>query len=220
MKYSMDDLLNLAGTLIYALQALIAIFGLFLVILIFRRIGQKRFRSLAQFNGFQEQIREAFSRKDLDAVRAICDTPQYWAKAVPQLMLLGIANVKLGLARIRRLLAENFEREVISELEYQIAWINTIIKTAPMLGLLGTVQGMIQAFGKIAAVSKETGTDPQMLANDISFALLTTAYGLMIAIPLVMFMAAIQVRIAKLQDNAQEGIGEFLEQLEASGKIS
>jgi biopolymer transport protein ExbB/TolQ len=135
-------------------------------------------------------------------------------------MLLGIANVKLGLARIRRLLAENFEREVISELEYQIAWINTIIKTAPMLGLLGTVQGMIQAFGKIAAVSKETGTDPQMLANDISFALLTTAYGLMIAIPLVMFMAAIQVRIAKLQDNVQEGIGEFLEQLEASGKIS
>jgi biopolymer transport protein ExbB len=78
---------------------------------------------------------------------------------------------------------------------------------------------MIQAFGKIAAVSKETGTDPQMLANDISFALLTTAYGLMTAIPLVMFMAAIQVRVAKLQDNVQEGVGEFLEQLEASGKV-
>lgn len=219
MKYSMDDMLTAAGYLIYALQAMFAIFGLFLVILVFRRISQKRFRSVGQFNAFQEQVREAFSRKDLDAVTAICDTPQYWAKAVPQLMMLGLANLKLGLPKIRRLLAENFEREVIAELEYQMAWINTIIKTAPMLGLLGTVQGMIQAFGKIAAVSKETGTDPQMLANDISFALLTTAYGLMIAIPLVMCMSAIQVRIAKMQDNVQEGVGEFLDQLEATGKV-
>lgn len=215
----MDDLLSIAGNLIYGMQALIAIFGVFLVILVFRRISQKRFRSVGQFNAFQEQVREAFSHKDLEGVRAICDTPQYWSKAVPQLMILGLDNLKLGIPKIRRLLAENFEREVIAELEYQQAWINTIIKTAPMLGLLGTVQGMIQAFGKIAAVSKETGTDPQMLANDISFALLTTAYGLMTAIPLVMFMAAIQVRVAKLQDNVQEGVGEFLEQLEASGKV-
>jgi len=219
MKYSIDDFLTLAGYAIYGMQALLAIFGVFLVILIFARIRQKRFRSLSQFNTFLDQVREAFSRKDIEGVRAICDTPQYWAKAVPQLMMLGIANLKLGLPKIRRLLAENFEREVIAELEYQMAWINTIIKTAPMLGLLGTVQGMIQAFGKIAAVSKETGTDPQMLANDISFALLTTAYGLMIAIPLVMFMAAIQVRIAKMQDNVQEGVGEFLEQLDATGKV-
>jgi hypothetical protein len=41
----------------------------------------------------------------------------------------------------------------------------------------------------------------------------------MIAIPLVMCMAAIQVRIAKMQDNVQEGVGEFLEQLDATGKV-
>lgn len=218
MKYSMDDFLTVAGNLIYATQALLAIFGVFLVILIFRRIAQKRFRSAGQYHAFMEQVREAFSRRDLQGVQELCDTPQYWSKAVPQLMMLGLGNIKLGIPRLRKLLAEHFERDVIAEMDYQMAWINTIIKTAPMLGLLGTVQGMIQAFGKIAAVSKETGTDPQMLANDISFALLTTAYGLMIAIPLVMFMSAIQVRIAKLQDNVQQGVGEFLELLEASGK--
>jgi biopolymer transport protein ExbB/TolQ len=85
-----------------------------------------------------------------------------------------------------------------------------------MLGLLGTVQGMIGAFAKIAATTKETGTDPTQLAGDISFALLTTAIGLMVAIPLVMISAMIHVRIGKLQDGVQQGLGAFLADLDAA----
>ena len=79
-----------------------------------------------------------------------------------------------------------------------------------MLGLLGTVVGMINAFGKIAAAT-DTGTDPKALANDISFALFTTALGLTIAIPLVLAGAAVHVRIGKLQDSVQDQLGEFLD---------
>jgi biopolymer transport protein ExbB/TolQ len=81
-----------------------------------------------------------------------------------------------------------------------------------MLGLLGTVLGMIQAFGKIAAAGA-TGTDPKALADDISFALITTALGLMIAIPLVTAGNIIHVRMGKLQDAVQQDLGEFLDDM-------
>ena len=61
-------------------------------------------------------------------------------------------------------------------MDYQISWVNTVVKTAPMLGLQGTVLGMIAAFGKIAA-KQATGVNPASLAEDISFALITTAVG-------------------------------------------
>ena len=83
-----------------------------------------------------------------------------------------------------------------------------------MLGLLGTVLGMINAFAKIAASQGSGGTDPTKLANDISFALLTTAIGLVIAIPLVMAGNLIHIRIGKLQDSVQHDLGVFLEDVE------
>ena len=84
-----------------------------------------------------------------------------------------------------------------------------------MLGLLGTVIGMIGAFDQIASM-KQTGMDATSLASDISFALFTTAIGLAVAIPLVMAGAAIHVRIGKLQDSVQQTIGEVLESWEHS----
>jgi biopolymer transport protein ExbB/TolQ len=56
--------------------------------------------------------------------------------------------------------------------------------------------------------------DPTTLANDISFALLTTAYGLMIAIPLTVLGASVQVKKGKLTDSVQEQLSEFLYDLE------
>ncbi len=85
-----------------------------------------------------------------------------------------------------------------------------------MLGLLGTVMGMIAAFGKIASMQQAGKTDPSVLAGDISFALFTTAIGLMIAIPLVLAGNMLQIRIGKLQDGVQEQLGEFLDHLAAA----
>src|SRR5262249_22966429 len=112
-------------------------------------------------------------------------------------------------------LAERFEQDVLSDLENRVAWINTVVKTAPMLGLQGTVLGMIAAFAKIASAGK-AGVDPTALANDISFALFTTAIGLMVAIPLVMALASIHVRQGKLQDSVQYMLSTFLEDFDAA----
>lgn len=212
---NLTPVLDVIGTLIYAMQALTAIQGAFLVILVFRRIAQKRFNSPAASQEFLGEIRQRLKERNFDEAAQICDSPPYWSKAAPQLILIALANRLLPLQKLKQLLGEKFERDVLADLEYRVAWINTVIKTAPMLGLLGTVVGMIAAFGKIA-VSQKTGVDPTQLADDISFALFTTAIGLMIALPLVTALAAINVRIAKLQDAVQSDVGEFLDDFEAT----
>lgn len=212
---NLTPVLDVIGTLIYAMQALTAVQGAFLVILVFRRIAQKRFGTPAASQEFLGEIRQRLKERNYDEAAQICDSPPYWSKASPQLILIALGNRALPLPKLKQLLGEKFERDVLADLEYRVAWINTVIKTAPMLGLLGTVVGMIAAFGKIA-VSQKTGVDPTQLADDISFALFTTAIGLMIALPLVTALAAINVRIAKLQDSVQSDVGEFLDDFEAT----
>jgi biopolymer transport protein ExbB len=209
----MTALVDLMSNLIYPMQGIAAVYGLFLVVLIFRRIGQKQFRSQSAADQFMTQVNEHLQGRQFDEIVALCDSPPYWSKAVPQLILIAMANRHWPLNKLRQLLSETFEREVLSEMDYQMSWVNTVVKTAPMLGLQGTVLGMIAAFGKIAA-KQASGVNPASLASDISFALITTAVGLMIAIPLVMCMASMQVRIGRLTDNVQHQIGQFLDQLE------
>lgn len=207
-----EPVLRAFGYLIYAAMALAALYGLFCVVLIFRRIAQKRFRSPAAAREFLEECRGHLQQGNYEAIADLCDSPPFWAKAVPQLILVALAQRDHNPAKLRRLLAEKFERDILADLEYRTSWVATLVKSAPMLGLLGTVIGMILAFSKIAVAGK-TGTDPSALATDISFALITTALGLTIAIPLVMAGNVIHVRMGKLQDAVQEHLGEFLEDL-------
>jgi biopolymer transport protein ExbB/TolQ len=82
------------------------------------------------------------------------------------------------------------------------------IKSEPMLGLFGTVLGMMGAFAKLAAAES---VKPTELASDISLALITTAIGLAVAIPLGICMASINVRIRKMEDLAISGLTQVLE---------
>jgi biopolymer transport protein ExbB/TolQ len=209
-----DQFIYYFGNSIYAWQGVVALFGLFNIILAYRRIKQKSFPSSAAGAQFLDQINEPLTRRDFDGVAAICDSPPYWSKAVPQLVLVALDNRLLGIAKLRRLLGEKFQREVLSDLEYQMSWVSTVVKSAPMLGLLGTVVGMIGAFGQIAA-AQQTGADPKELAGNISLALITTEVGLVIAIPLILMSNWIMVRIGRLQDQVQEHLGEFLDNLDA-----
>ena len=211
----MAKLVDFMSNLIYPLQAFTAIYGLYLTIMVFRRIAQKRFRTDAAAADFLDQVGESLRSRQFDRVAELCDSPPYWSKAVPQLILIALAHRDRPLPKLRQLLGETFEREVLSELDYQLSWVNTVVKTAPMLGLQGTVLGMIAAFAKIASANR-TGVDPSKLATDISFALITTAVGLMIAIPLVMCMASMQVRIGRLTDAVQHQLGRFLDEFEAA----
>lgn len=203
------------SNMIYPLQAITALQGAYLCIVVFRRIAQKRFRSAKTETEFLGEVRDLMQQNRYEAVADLCDSPPYWSKAVPQLILVALQNKDRPLAKLRQILSERFEQDILSDLENRVAWINTVVKTAPMLGLQGTVLGMIAAFAKIASAGK-SGVNPTALASDISFALFTTAIGLMVAIPLVMALASIHVRQGKLQDSVQNSLGTFLEDFETS----
>ena len=84
-------------------------------------------------------------------------------------------------------LRESFEaagRAAVHRLERYLNTLGTIASAAPLLGLLGTVIGMIEIFGSQAPTG---GTNPTMLAHGISVALYNTAFGLIVAIPSLMF---------------------------------
>ena len=76
-----------------------------------------------------------------------------------------------------------------------------------MVGLLGTVVGMMGAFGKLATADQ---VDPSVLAGNIMVALITTASGLAIAIPLTILLTYINIRIRKLEDMVGVGLTRFL----------
>lgn len=207
-----DQILTFVNNSVYGLQAAGVLYGLFCAIVVVRSIAQKRFRTQEAAREFQEAVSEELRNRNFDSIQEICDSPPYWSKAVPQLIQVALANRKRSSSKIRRIVAERFEQDVLGELESRVSWINLMIKIEPMLGLLGTVMGMIQAFAKIAASTG--GTDPNVLADDISFALITTAVGLFAAIPLMLIVSLLNGRIGALQEQTQEGISVFLDDLD------
>jgi biopolymer transport protein ExbB len=92
-------------------------------------------------------------------------------------------------------LRDSFEaagRAALHELEHYLNTIGTIAAAAPLLGLFGTVVGMIEIFGSQAPTG---GNNPALLAHGISVALYNTAFGLMIAIPALMFYRYFRRRV-------------------------
>lgn len=200
-----QQVLDVINNAVYGIQALVALWGAYCVVVVFLRVGQKRFKSEQQQDEFLDELEELLQKGEFDEAQELCSDDQ---RALCQLSELAITNRHLGLGKIRQLLLDRFQRDVLSDLEHRISWINTVVKTEPMLGLLGTVMGMVQAFGKLGG--NET-VNAQDLANDISFALYTTAIGLTVAIPLIVCMSSINVQIRKMEDLVGAGLTRFFE---------
>lgn len=99
-----------------------------------------------------------------------------------RVLAAGLKNVKSS----REIMKESIEetgRAVAHELERLLTTLGTIATAAPLLGLLGTVIGMIEIFGS----QSPTGSNPTALAHGISVALYNTAFGIIVAVPALVF---------------------------------
>jgi biopolymer transport protein ExbB len=108
-----------------------------------------------------------------------------------RVLAAGLANRN----RDRMIMKESIEevgRHVVFELGRYLNTLGTIASISPLLGLLGTVFGMIKIF---AAVTRQGVSDPSILAGGIAEALITTAAGLIVAIPTLMFYRYFQRRV-------------------------
>lgn len=90
---------------------------------------------------------------------------------------------------------EQTGRAVAHRLERYLNALATIASAAPLMGLLGTVIGMIEIFGSQTPVSGAAGTNPAQLAHGISVALYNTAFGLIVAIPALIFWRYFRGRV-------------------------
>ncbi len=112
-----------------------------------------------------------------------------------QVLSAGLAKLQSGYAQAIEAMQEVGEEENM-KLEHRLSYMQLIGTISPMIGLLGTVQGMIQSFYVIA---NSTGAPkPADLAEGISKALFTTLIGLMIAIPAIAIYSILRNRIARL----------------------
>lgn len=125
-------------------------------------------------------VEQFSSFKDIELAKNICAK---YSGPLSNLIQTGLANTDLDRAEIKELI-EDQGRQEVRHLEKGLTILETIAVIAPLMGLLGTVLGMIKVFGVI----KEQGIgQAAALSGGISEALITTVTGLFIGIPVLIF---------------------------------
>jgi biopolymer transport protein ExbB len=203
LGYSLYQGLSDSMYLVLALQGL---WGLYCVVLVWNRVNQKRFKSEEAQDAFLDDVEEMLNAGDFQGTLEYCEGDN---RGLAQMVTLAVENRALGFKRARQVMLDRFQRDVMSDIEYTLSWVSAMIKTGPMVGLFGTVFGMMGAFSKVS--SSESTVDPKLMAGDIQVALITTACGLAIAIPLMLLSANINIKISKMQDLLGTGLQRFYE---------
>jgi biopolymer transport protein ExbB/TolQ len=197
------------GDSVYGLLTINFLFGMYMVILVWRRLKQLRFRTNQAEENFESDLHAQLAARNYSAATELCD---YDFRALPRLSLLAIANRTMKFAQLRQLVSETLQRDILSDLEYRLSWVVIVIKSGPLLGLFGTVLGMMAAFGRIGTGEK---VQPHQIADEISIALICTAMGLGTAIPLGYVLAMLTIRVRLLQESLTSSLTRVLEHFRA-----
>jgi biopolymer transport protein ExbB len=166
--------------------------------LIFERLWSLR-QSVVAPAGMVDKVLAEYKRTGL--------TPELLTKTAHQgplgrVLAAGLANVKSP-RPVMKEAVEEVGRIVSHELEQFLTTLGTIAAMAPLLGLFGTVVGMIEIFGSQTAA----GSNPILLAHGISVALYNTALGLIVAIPSMIFYRHFRAKVdALILDMEQQAI--------------
>ena len=203
------QIIDFFGYAIYGALGLLAVWGVYNAILLYRALSRKAIGRDAE--GLIHQVADLAKSGRTDAAASLCQGPPYWHTALAQLMAVALTNSPKGLSKIKQVLVMEFHTEVIAALENRLSTISTIVRMGPLLGLLGTVASMIGAFGRIGGAEKVA---PSVLANDISLALWATGSGLLIATPLMIVGNDIHAKLRHLRDQTERQLQDFLEVLE------
>jgi len=126
---------------------------------------------------------------------------------IPRLMLLGLLHKDESIEEIRQILIDEVQIKSLPSLQKRLGILTIVVKSAPMLGLLGTVLGMITTFEIIAMYGLG---DPGKMANGIRLALVTTAGGLMVAIPVIFIQSYLLSQIKDFEVQIYEYLTRFL----------
>ena len=159
--------------------------------------------------GFTDEIISRVKNDDINGAKLICNDTN---NPVSRMILKGLNKFNTSLKNIETSI-ENVGKIEIYNLEKNFSLLATISGAAPMIGFLGTVTGMIQAFISIA--EEEGAVSPKLLSSGIYEAMLTTAAGLFVGIIAYLSYNYLVSRVEKLIHKMEYTTIEFIETLQS-----
>ena len=170
------------------------------------------FKGLSSNEYFAYEVAATVKQSGIDSAKTQCEGA---VGPVANLCLSALDRAKLGADEAEQALDHSGSIEMAS-MEKNMTWISLCIATAPMLGFLGTVWGMIQAFNDIKMAND---ISPAVVAGGISVALLTTAFGLVVAVILQIFQNAVLYIIDNQIVTLQKSTTALLHAIKDSDKV-
>ncbi len=154
----------------------------------------------------KQQVEDALASGGVEAAKEVCRNTK---GPVASIYYQGLDRADESI--------ESAEKAVVAyggvqmgQLEKNVSWLSLFIAIAPMLGFMGTVIGMIQAFQKISAVGNLSAS---LIAGDIQVALLTTVFGLITAIILQIFYNYIIAKIDSIVNDMEDSSISLIDML-------
>jgi len=195
------DLINKGGLLIWPIL-LCSIIG---TTIFFERL--LRYRRFVKRKEHLESLYQLVHDGEIDQARDYIQKRNPDLSAADRIMLEALNVDEPDRETVEMVLTHGVEREITSLSRY-LSLLGILGSTAPLLGLLGTVLGMIKAF--MVVESMGGSVNASALAGGIWEAMLTTAFGLLVAIPLLFFYNHLEGRLHVIQEYLEEVVIAFM----------
>jgi biopolymer transport protein ExbB len=192
--YSIVKFFVTGGPFMYPI---LIVFSVGIAIAIERYVTLTRVRR--QNEGMWSKLQPALAKGDFDRAREMTSKDD---STVSQLLAMGLA--RQGAVRRREdieIAMEESMMEIIPQLEKRTAYVALFASIATLLGLLGTIMGLIQAFTAVANANPAEKAD--LLSASISVAMNTTAFGLIAAIPLLVTHSVLTAKTGEIVDSLE-----------------
>ncbi|RKY81289.1 MotA/TolQ/ExbB proton channel family protein [candidate division KSB1 bacterium] len=155
---------------------------------------------------FLDKIKGALDKGGVPAAIEVCENTR---GPIASIFHAGLLRANRGLEHVEKAIMNAGSIEM-AFLEKGLVWLATVVSLAPMLGFLGTVTGMVRAFD---AIAKANDVSPAIVAEGISIALLTTLFGLVVAIIIQFFHNYFVAKVDKLIIDMEESSIELVDTL-------
>jgi biopolymer transport protein ExbB len=184
-----------------------SIIGVAVIIERFVTLGRAR----TDVRKLMKRVLDALHSKGVDAAAAECERTR---GPIAAILHAGLKRAERGTEAVERAIETAGTIET-SFLERGLIWLATLATIAPLLGFLGTVSGMIRAFNAIAEAEQ---VNAKLVASGISEALITTATGLLVAIPMQAFHNFFVAQIDRFIIEMEESTADLVDTLTMLGK--
>ena len=196
------------GSYMYPILAM----GLLGIAIIIERMRFLLFKNRIDTVAFVNQVIENIQSDNIDGALRLCDRSQ---AALPKIVRAGLEQADQDMREIQSAV-ELKAMSVIPQLEKRTGYLSMVANVATLLGLLGTIWGLITSFQAVAHA--DAAHKSALLSSGISVAMNTTAFGLLVAIPCMLVFAYLHEKTNDMIDEINENVTRIFQFVEKKSK--